>query len=51
MTLKVMVLFEFDGIDDVDGEAADQAIESLEIDLKNAGIDCDTWNIEEAFTE
>ncbi len=49
--MDVIVIFKFDGIDDPDSEAATKAIESLTIDPTNAGIDCDSWHIEEALSE
>jgi hypothetical protein len=49
--MKVCVVFYFPDIQDAGSVEADEAIASLTIDLKNAGIDCDSWYIEEAFGE
>lgn len=48
-SIDVVVVFRFDGITDPGSDAADAAIESLTLDLKNAGIDCDEWHIEEVL--
>ena len=48
-SIDVVVVFRFDGITDPDSDAADAAVESLTLDLKNAGIDCDEWHIEEVL--
>jgi hypothetical protein len=47
--MDIVVVFRFPDITDPDSDAADLAMESLTIDLKNAGIDCDSWHIEDAL--
>jgi hypothetical protein len=49
--LDVVVVFKFPDITDPDCDAATSAVECLSIDLKNAGIDCDTWFIDEVLGE
>ena len=46
--MDVVVVFRFADIADPDGEAADAAIQNLEVDLTGAGIDCDEWYINDA---
>jgi hypothetical protein len=47
--MDVVVVFKFPDITDPDSEAADSAIASLTLDLKNAGIDCEEWFIDDAI--
>ena len=47
--MDIVVVFRFPDITDPDSDAADLAMESLTIDLKNAGIDCDSWHVEDAL--
>ena len=47
--MDVVVVFRFADITDPGSDAADAAVESLTLDLKNAGIDCDEWHIEEVL--
>jgi hypothetical protein len=46
-SIDVVVVFRFNGITDPDSDAADDAIESLTIDLEESGIDCDEWYIDD----
>lgn len=47
--MEIVVVFCYPEITDVDGEEATAAVESLTIDLKNAGVDCDSWHIDEVL--
>ena len=51
MSVDVVVVFKFDIDGGPDSEAATKAVESLTMDLTNAGIDCDSWHIEEVLGE
>ena len=44
--MKVIVVFDFPDVDDVDSDHADNVIDELTIDLKRLGY---TWYIEEAY--
>jgi hypothetical protein len=46
--VDVVVVFRFADITDPDSDAADAAIQNLEVDLTEAGIDCDEWYIDDA---
>jgi hypothetical protein len=47
--MEIVVIFCYPDIADPDGDEATAAIESLTINLKNAGVDCDTWHIDEVL--
>ena len=49
--MDVVVVFKFPDITDPDSDAATDAVTCLSFDLKNAGIDCDTWFIDEVIGE
>lgn len=49
--MKVLVVFEYPDITDSNSPEADQVVAILTHDLKKAGIDCDSWNIEEAYDD
>lgn len=48
--MEIVVVFRYPDITDPDSDAATAAVDSLTIDLKNAGVDCDSWHIEEVFS-
>jgi hypothetical protein len=45
--MDIVVVFRYPDIADPDSDAADLAVDSLTIDLKNAGVDCDEWYIDD----
>lgn len=47
--MKVVVVFEFKDITDLDGPDADNALDILQSEIKGANISCDSWNVEETF--
>jgi len=47
--MEIVVVFHYPDIADPDSDEATAAVESLTSDLKNAGVDCDTWHIEEVL--
>jgi hypothetical protein len=49
--MEVVVVFRYPEIADPGSEEATFAIDSLTDSLKSAGVDCDSWHIEEAFGE
>lgn len=49
--MEVVVVFSYPSIDDPDSQEATFAIDSLTESLNFAGVDCDSWHIEEAFGE
>ena len=44
--MKVIVVFDFPDVDDVDSDNADNVLDELAIDLKRLEY---TWHIEEAY--
>jgi hypothetical protein len=49
--MEVLVVFRYPDISDPGGADATWAIDSLTESLKGAGVDCDSWHIEEAFSD
>lgn len=47
--MEIVVVFRYPDISDPDSSEADLAVEGLTIDLKNAGVDCDSWHIDEVL--
>lgn len=47
--MEIVVVFRYPDITDVEGQDATNAIAILEDELKAAGIDCDTWHVEEVL--
>lgn len=47
--MEIVVVFRYQDIADPDSDEATAAVESLTIDLKNAGVDCDSWHIDEVL--
>jgi len=47
--MEIVVVFCYPDITAPDSDDATAAVESLTIDLKNAGVDCDSWHIEDVL--
>ena len=47
--MEILVVFRYPDIADPGSTEASQAVEGLTLDLKNAGVDCDSWHIEEVL--
>jgi hypothetical protein len=47
--MQVIVVFQYPDIVDLKGHRADLTISELTLELKNAGINCDSWAIEEVM--
>lgn len=49
--MEIVVVFRYPDIADPDSDEADAAVESLTIDLESAGVDCDSWYIDDVLAE
>lgn len=47
--MQVLVVFQYPEIVELNGHQADLTIEELTLELKNAGISCASWAIEEVM--
>lgn len=47
--MEIVVVFRYPDITDVESQDATNAIAILEDELKAAGIDCDSWHVEEVL--
>ncbi len=47
--MEIVVVFRYPDIADPGSDEATAAVDSLTIDLKNAGVDCDSWHIAEVL--
>ncbi len=48
--MEVVVVFRYPDIADPESQAATDAIRILEDEVKAAGIDCDSWHVEEVLS-
>jgi hypothetical protein len=49
--MKVLVVFEFKDITDLDGQDADNALAMIQEEIEGANISCDSWHVAETFGE
>jgi hypothetical protein len=48
--MEIVVVFRYPDIADCESEQATFALAALEESITAAGIDCDSWHIEEVFS-
>ena len=48
--MEILIVFRYPDIADCESEQATFALAALEESITAAGIDCDSWHIEEVFS-
>ncbi len=49
--MEIVIVFRYPDIADCESDEATFALAALEESITAAGIDCDSWHIEEVFSE